>query len=154
MIFPFYKQNYTWMTLEMSLNNCHFSFNICFRMISICIIFATEMNAYIHSNSWKKYIYEFRDADILQLRCWNCLSISSPFNNRKDIKFLSQIAQQFLMDNVFSYFQNGLFYHSSKQETETTIGILKHEEISYRKFCAYKNIAKTEATVSKLSLLE
>ena len=58
------------------------------------------------------------------------------------------------MDNVFLYFQNGLFYHSSKQKTETTIGILKHEEISYRKFCAYKNIAKTEATVSKLSLLE
>ena len=58
------------------------------------------------------------------------------------------------MDNVSLYFLIGLFYQSSVQETETTVGIFKHEEISYGIFCAYQSIDKPEGTVSKLGLLE
>lgn len=45
------------------------------------------------------------------------------------------------MDNVSLDFLNGFFFQSLVQETETTIGIFKHEDISDRKLYAYQSIA-------------
>lgn len=53
------------------------------------------------------------------------------------------------MANVSLDFLNRLFYQSLVQETETTIGIFKQEEISYRKLSAYQNIAGGEGPVSE-----
>lgn len=54
------------------------------------------------------------------------------------------------MDTISLDLLNGLFYQRSMQETETTVGSFKHEEISYRKLCGYQSIARAEGTVPKL----
>lgn len=50
-----------------------------------------------------------------------------------------------------SDFLNKFFYQSSVQETETTVGIFKHEDISDRKLCAYYITKAEEQSLSWVS---